>query len=403
MEVKYRRTAEGSFMLLEGELENTGYEEQMLKGNDIPQLLGFFSLELNDRTQLWYGINGMRSFRDVVISEGITEENLYGMLTAIRDAICGLSKFLINEERLLILPDSVFFSKRNEVYSAGLCYCPLPHENSLEQYRELMRFVIGEVDHSKEAIMNICYELFAVTERKTFSLYDLIEKMEELTGASGGYDNLGTYDANKCATFGVRDNQASFGQPDRLNNHTSIDTRMERAGIDFPNVYEAPEEHSEEEPKAGFISKIKTKLMEKLPKFMTGRERFLPEKKGFCDIEFDEVTPEECGTMLLSENNTGCSGKLLYEGGGRGGRDIDIVKTPFSIGSKAAGNDAVISSEAVSRYHARIIKKNGSYFISDLNSKNGTSINGQLLAYHEEKKLCRMDMVAFADVVYRVV
>ncbi len=373
MEIEYRRTAEGSFMLLEGELENTGYEERMLKGNDIPQLLDFFSLELNDKTQLWYGINGMRSFRDVVVSEGITEENLYAMLTAIRDAMSGLSKFLIDEDRLLILPDSVFFSKKNDACSARLCYCPIPHENSAEQLRELMRFVIGKVDHKMEAVTTICYELFAVTERETFSLHDLIEKMEELSGDDHG--------------------NAIYG----------IDDRLESAGIDFPTTEEDPDEYLEEEPKAGFISKIKIKLKEKLPKFMTGKERFLPEKKNFCDIEFDEVAKEECKTVLLSGNDSGCSGRLLYEGGGRGGRDIDIVKTPFSLGSKTAGNDAVISSEAVSRYHARITKKNGSYYICDLNSKNGTSINGQLLAYHEEKKLRRMDTISFADVVYRVV
>jgi pSer/pThr/pTyr-binding forkhead associated (FHA) protein len=97
-----------------------------------------------------------------------------------------------------------------------------------------------------------------------------------------------------------------------------------------------------------------------------------------------------------------CAGKLLYEGSGEE-EDILINKEVFRIGSKEKDNDAVLHSSGVSRYHARILKQGESYFLEDLNSKNGTYVNGKQLNYKEKLKLQSMDQVRFADALYRIV
>jgi pSer/pThr/pTyr-binding forkhead associated (FHA) protein len=51
----------------------------------------------------------------------------------------------------------------------------------------------------------------------------------------------------------------------------------------------------------------------------------------------------------------------------------------------------------VSRTHANIIYKNGSYFIVDLNSTNGTFVNGQQLSANQEVRLNVNDRIKFAD------
>lgn len=40
------------------------------------------------------------------------------------------------------------------------------------------------------------------------------------------------------------------------------------------------------------------------------------------------------------------------------------------------------------------------FYIEDLNSTNGTFVNGVMLAYTQKKKLEPMDRVTFADVEY---
>lgn len=57
------------------------------------------------------------------------------------------------------------------------------------------------------------------------------------------------------------------------------------------------------------------------------------------------------------------------------------------IGRMENAADAVISLPTVSRIHAKIRKVDEEYYLSDLNSRNGTSVNGRLLKTGEEYQL----------------
>ena len=57
-------------------------------------------------------------------------------------------------------------------------------------------------------------------------------------------------------------------------------------------------------------------------------------------------------------------------------------------------------ASGISRNHARITREEGQYYIEDLNSRNGTYLNGELLSY---KQKCRMkpgDHLRFAREEY---
>jgi hypothetical protein len=57
-------------------------------------------------------------------------------------------------------------------------------------------------------------------------------------------------------------------------------------------------------------------------------------------------------------------------------KEIVIEKTPLSIGRKVE-NDIIIDNLAVSGHHARVTQQGASYVIEDLQSTNGTLINGK--------------------------
>src|SRR5690349_13690942 len=70
------------------------------------------------------------------------------------------------------------------------------------------------------------------------------------------------------------------------------------------------------------------------------------------------------------------------------GRDPEIVRIegtgPFPLG-RAPDNKVVVNDSAVSRKHAEISVREDGYWIRDLNSKNGTKVNGTLI--HEAAPL----------------
>ena len=75
-----------------------------------------------------------------------------------------------------------------------------------------------------------------------------------------------------------------------------------------------------------------------------------------------------------------------------------IESTPYMIGKMRSKADAFISDPGVSRIHACIREEEGRYYLSDLNSTNGTSINEKSLGGNETAELNDGDSIRFGDV-----
>ena len=70
------------------------------------------------------------------------------------------------------------------------------------------------------------------------------------------------------------------------------------------------------------------------------------------------------------------------------------------IGKMETAVDAVIDLPTVSRIHAKIRRRDQEYYLSDLNSRNGTAVNGRLLKEGEDYQLQNEDEVDFAQARY---
>jgi len=69
------------------------------------------------------------------------------------------------------------------------------------------------------------------------------------------------------------------------------------------------------------------------------------------------------------------------------GEKISIDVTPFTIGKDSNNMDFVINNNSVSRHHATIIYEDGSYYIMDNHSTNGTTIEGIRLQPDERAEI----------------
>ena len=79
---------------------------------------------------------------------------------------------------------------------------------------------------------------------------------------------------------------------------------------------------------------------------------------------------------------------------------ICFPEFPFFIGTLKTKVDGVINSRSVSRFHAKFEKKEERFYLTDLNSTNGTFLNGVRLEANESKEIAVGDLVSFADVAY---
>lgn len=82
------------------------------------------------------------------------------------------------------------------------------------------------------------------------------------------------------------------------------------------------------------------------------------------------------------------------------GMCYQVVVFPYFIGTMKEKNDLLPESDKVSRIHARIIKENDDIMLEDMNSKNGTFVNGSMLEPYEKRIIKNGDVIGFADVEY---
>ncbi|MFA5585064.1 MAG: FHA domain-containing protein [Saccharofermentanales bacterium] len=82
------------------------------------------------------------------------------------------------------------------------------------------------------------------------------------------------------------------------------------------------------------------------------------------------------------------------------GRHAYILTPEFFIGRDMREADLCIDSPSISRLHARIFIKDGSFFLEDLGSSNGTAVDGVRLSRHRPCLLPAKCRIAFADIRY---
>src|SRR3989442_8284977 len=80
----------------------------------------------------------------------------------------------------------------------------------------------------------------------------------------------------------------------------------------------------------------------------------------------------------------------LAEKGG-GSQQLTFEKNEVTIG-RLSGNDIVLAKGNVSKYHSRIVIKDGKFIIVDMKSTNGTYVNG--------KKIAAPQVIRPADKIY---
>ncbi len=92
---------------------------------------------------------------------------------------------------------------------------------------------------------------------------------------------------------------------------------------------------------------------------------------------------------------------LLVESGLSTGPPIFLETPTFAIG-KSSSADFSIDNPFVSRVHCQIRFADGAFFLSDLGSRNGTSLNGVLLERDKESLLADGDSIILAQDVVRL-
>lgn len=106
-----------------------------------------------------------------------------------------------------------------------------------------------------------------------------------------------------------------------------------------------------------------------------------------------------CDTIMISEVPKDCCPYLESIGSHTVERVI-INKDKFIIGRLGSMVDYIVQGNTVGKLHAEIFAKEGTYYIRDLNSKNGTYINDVRIPSNKEHEINSNDRIRFSNYEY---
>lgn len=171
------------------------------------------------------------------------------------------------------------------------------------------------------------------------------------------------------------------------------------------------EENEEETNKNTGSCKVETEQYKVLEKKAVARqEKTGKEEQEELNILFqaldDDTSPEEPvwedrNTQLLTgaaEKEKRCA---ALESLSKDRSDIEIPYVPFLIGKHREMNDFILDCPTVSRLHLRIDQKEEVYIFTDMNSTNGTIVNGYKLEANETVSVKEGDSIQIAGLAYR--
>ena len=127
--------------------------------------------------------------------------------------------------------------------------------------------------------------------------------------------------------------------------------------------------------------------------------------QGKKELKIEKYTDPEADnnpTCLLNAANTDVNSvKLVLKAVDESNyKDIPINSYPFFIGKLKKNVDYCLEKDVISRFHAKITKEGEEYYLTDLNSTNGTFLNNEALLTYQKKQISIGDELAFANIKY---
>lgn len=377
MEIEYRRTWNQSVMLITGHVEEENYELKMLKHNTVAGLLPVEEIQETGDFRFCYDITGKKSLECYLENNALNPVMIKKILENLIHLCREMERYLLKEEKLLLKEDMIFMDSREEQFY--FCYYPDKEGELREEFGKLIEEMLPQLDHENREETEKVYAIYEKIREENYSLLNLQELFfkEEENGGEVWKEYEIAGDETEAADLTVTNPQNS--------------QKMDR------------------------ISSIKKQMLQILEKGISWlyRDKLNRKKKEFSMPEIpvpairkkqmpQKIYPQEQDKNPLSEYTekaiTGA--RLMYLGGGEE-RDFVINKDVFLIGTDALAVDGILKSRAAGEIQAKITKEEDIYYIEDMNSANGTLVNGEILIYKEVRRLKEGDRITFADISYR--
>lgn len=450
MKAEYKRDLQNNYLILEasGDAQESSYRVRMIEQNRIPGLLSFHSSRKDGVLQLYYEITSMQPLDSLFEKKLMNYQDIVFLLSGIRNTLEELQKYLLDPTQIVFDPRYIFIGPGRK--SVELCY--LPGTQNDAPITMLSEYILKRLAHEDRQAVVIGYGFYQKTLEENFSLQkslkELLGKAREEEREDGAPDFPEHRPPGAAAETGTANHTGK--------NQTYEQMRAENYDSEDTNSYEVIHKERKKHPagnpgkifsvvhpavllsglfltaaleiifyfgylnltEAGGLFFLMLSLEMLINRYWHSRkEKRERTENRWADEEEDErykILQQEMYAAPRQETEIGETRCLVPDSGcgrlrlvcmiGPPDRypDITAGRESVCVGKIKGESDILLDSPTVSRIHASLFCREGVYYVKDLNSRNGTFCNGQRLCPQEERQLKKGDLVAFAEIEYRV-
>lgn len=403
MNISFKKDFSRSYMVIEKvrDFSEQEYMVKMLLKNEIPQLLKAEYENLNGQINMLYDISSRQVFFKLFEVSKMSFEQVRNLIFSLRSLLRSLQEYLLDENDIILKKECIFTDPEGEAYE--FCFFPYYNGNLELELKELFSGLLSIVDPEDEKAVRLVHEVHSEVQRDNVTIDSLLAAYERASERELPLAEKESWEEEIAMPSFV--STALSDPEDDFDEYEEDSTFFERARLYLKgkHIMDVLEDINNGE----IMEKIRScGKMPQVPPAYEPASLPVSVKPDFEYImlgeDLEDSLAEDHPYMTHSLDDTGPIGKRRRKEHRLEGRkekqgiSFDVDHLPFTIG-KASGSDALLTDPAVSRIHARLYEENGVLFLEDLNSTNGTYVNGTPLEAYKKAEVCEGDILRFAQ------
>lgn len=452
MRADFKRDLNHSYLILEGpqEVNTAGYQTRMLLCNHFSSLLSCKIQSMDGNSLFYYEITSRQSLAERYSGRKITGQELHKLFQGVIQAAQEVGSYLLDPGNLVLDPSYIYLDASPD--GIRFCYLPGYEEEIGEQFGRLTEYLLPKIDHKDAQAVTLGYGMYRVAMEAEFQMDKIKEELyreyeEKAENKLQMENGLWAEPLHQSQLPPAQGDEALEGEAEE-----PVFLREESSGVDKSWKIQAAiailtvgvlgalfwllrqrklelalvlgmaaltagagclifwvcarKKTRKEEEKIEIHKEAAEELEKKRQREDKGEtdrrlhmEREIEKETAGSSAEKKEDPEGAELTVVLSEADRGTGSALISKEEGKL-PPILLDKDLVVIGKLSTVADVVLPYPTVSRIHSKIRSSEGEYYLTDLNSRNGTFVNGRMLQGEEEYRLQDRDEVQFADLSY---
>lgn len=458
--IRYEHQNNSNYLVIEDGVEYDDYQYKMLKRNKPEHFLKFSSYSVNGRYGIYYDITSRQQMSKFYEYGKMNMEDVKSICVNVSEAVRIAEDYMLDLDYVKVEPKYIYI----DIGTRKMWFVYHTRVNNItfgEGLKILFEFILEHFDHSLEK--EYIVKLYEVYQKIIIGDYDPFNLLKLFDGIGVGNNNIVENESEskeeKRVIERAIEKEIETVMPEEVVVETEVRADISKAcryiqligiiavvtgviNLFFSEImpFKMPFGMTVVFIIAGlaiisFSGKMKVRAKHADSKMVTSKKE-IPYKTQIKSNHteglrrHDEIKPDMknggesedvCNDTILLSDFTNVHAKalklklleeeligdaiILKKGTQNIIKEIQTDKYPYVIGSLENMADFIIKAQVISRMHCCIYQEEYSgdkYMIEDLNSTNGTFLNGERLNGHEKRLLQNNDTIRLAAISFKV-